>query len=198
MSIVCETCGYTNVNDVEFCEACGAEMTIPSTTSTSIESQTLVDSATSEKKLSPLPSPPPLDIYLEPDTIFLPSENVPSSDSISSITGIAKLISKIPNTPVSEFILDSSNSLIGRFDPDTGPVEVDLDGFLGDDTISRHHAEIYQEAGQWKIKDLGSTNGVFVKRLGQTRYAARIMSPETLFSGDEVAIAKIRFLFQVN
>ena len=69
---------------------------------------------------------------------------------------------------------------------------------MGDDTISRHHAEIYQEAGQWKIKDLGSTNGVFVKRLGQTRYAAIIMSPETLFSGDEVAIAKIRFLFQVN
>ena len=98
--------------------------------------------------------------------------------------------------PTSEFLLDGSNAVIGKFDPDMGPVDIDLDGFPGDETISRNHAEIYQEGGAWKIKDLGSTNSVFIKRAGQSKFGARITMPEILNSGDEIAIAKIRFLFQ--
>ena len=47
---------------------------------------------------------------------------------------------------------------------------IDLEGFPGDETISRHHAEIYQEGGMWKIKDLGSTNGLFIKQAGQSKF----------------------------
>ena len=36
----------------------------------------------------------------------------------------------------------------------------------------------------------------FIKPMGQTRFGARITTPESLNFGDEVAIAKIRFLFQ--
>ena len=114
----------------------------------------------------------------------------------SSPVGVVKLVSKQSNCPIGEFILDSDNMIVGRFDPDTGPVDIDLEGFNGEDTISRNHAEIYLEAGQWKIKDLGSVNGVFIKRAGQTRFSARITTPEVLNLGDEVAIAKIRFLFE--
>jgi pSer/pThr/pTyr-binding forkhead associated (FHA) protein len=77
-----------------------------------------------------------------------------------------------------------------------GPVDIDLEPFSGGDTVSRNHAEIYQEGGVWKIKDLGSTNGIFIKSAGQTRFAARITVPETLNSGDEIAFGKVRFLFQ--
>ncbi len=108
----------------------------------------------------------------------------------------ARLIAKQAGSPIPEFTLDSGNAIIGRFDPDTGPVDVDLEGFKGEDTISRNHAEIYQEGGQWKVKDLGSVNGVFIKRSGESRFSARITMPEIVHPGDEIAIAKIRFLFQ--
>jgi pSer/pThr/pTyr-binding forkhead associated (FHA) protein len=85
---------------------------------------------------------------------------------------------------------------VGIFDPDTGPVEIDLETFFGGETVSRNHAEIYQELGTWKIKDLGSTNGVFIKPPGQPRFSARITIPTPLNSGDEIAFGKVRFLFQ--
>ncbi len=77
-----------------------------------------------------------------------------------------------------------------------GPVDIDLEEFPGSETVSRNHAEIYSEGGFWKIKDLGSTNGIFIKRTGQTRFGARITVPETINLGDEVAFGKVRFLFQ--
>jgi pSer/pThr/pTyr-binding forkhead associated (FHA) protein len=199
MKIICKACNYENVDNIEYCEACGVELTMPST------STELVDSKVEQSALE-LPDNPfdgmepssPIPPLPEPiqDT---PLPKIPSSSSsVFSGNETVKLISRLPNAPVQEFILDVPNLLIGRFDPDSGPVEVDLEGFPGEDTISRHHAEIYQEGGSWKIKDLGSTNGVFIKRAGETRYAARITTPQPLFHGDEVAIAKIRFLFSVD
>ncbi|QUS60496.1 FHA domain-containing protein [Synechocystis sp. PCC 7338] len=211
MSITCEACGYTNPADVEFCAACGSELSqvmatppppvlepeivVPETPSSSSDLMDL----NFEQPLVPTPPPPSTaeseTVFVSPESSFPPkSVESPSTNAPS----LAKLISRLPNAPVAEFLLDSPSCLIGRFDPDSGPVEVDLDGFPGDDTISRNHAEIYQESGSWKIKDLGSTNGVFIKRAGENRYGARITTPQPLWSGDEVAIAKIRFLFQMD
>lgn len=183
--IICDACGYENPDNVAFCEACGTELTvspIPAPTSSTEDpfAATPVESVSSPT----FPTQKPTD-----ETVSSPSAPV--------TFGTAKLVAKAPKPPSSEFILDNNN-IIGRFDPDTGPVEIDLDGFPGEDTISRNHAEIYQEGGHWKIKDLGSTNGVFIKRAGQTRFGARITLPETLMPGDEIAIAKIRFLFQAS
>jgi pSer/pThr/pTyr-binding forkhead associated (FHA) protein len=86
--------------------------------------------------------------------------------------------------------------LIGRFDPDTGLVDIDLEKFTNGDMISCNHAEIYREQGQWKVKDLGSANGVYIKRMGQSRFCTRITKPEVLNANDEIAFAIIRFLFQ--
>lgn len=180
MSITCQACSYENPDTVQFCEACGSELIVP----------TLIIPPVNTVNPSPVvpPIPSTQDIY--------PEFDITASPSPPSI-GTAKLLAKMPNAPATEFVLENTN-LIGRFDPDTGPVDIDLEGFLGEDTITRHHAEVYQEGGQWKIKDLGSTNGVFIKRSGQNRFNARITQPETILSGDEVAIAKIRFLFQIS
>ena len=70
-----------------------------------------------------------------------------------------------------------------------GPVDIDLESFPGNETISCQHAEIYQEGGVWKIQDLDSTNGVFIKPTGQTRFNAKITQPEIINPGDEIAIA---------
>ncbi len=191
MTITCPACSYDNADDSEFCDACGYELGSPSAPPVSTPVS------------APVWSPSAPTIVLSQDStndIFTPTPPPtfpPSPPTFPPSTGTARLISKQSNVPTSEFLLDGSNALIGKFDPDMGPVEIDLDGFSGDETISRHHAEIYQEGGMWKIKDLGSTNGVFIKRAGQSKFGARITMPEILNSGDEIAIAKIRFLFQI-
>ena len=183
MSILCTSCGYDKNPDAsEFCEACGAELSITDSPSVSTPVESIpVPEAPSfvEPQTSPLPS--------EPETVPAPTLSQTSPES-------AKLVAKQPNAPISEFFLES-NAIVGIFDPDTGPVDIDLEEFSGSETISRNHAEIYQEEGVWKIKDLGSTNGVFIKPAHQSRFGARITTPETINAGDEVAIAKVRFLF---
>jgi pSer/pThr/pTyr-binding forkhead associated (FHA) protein len=84
---------------------------------------------------------------------------------------------------------------VGRFDPSTGPVDIDLSGMKGEVHISRRHAEFALENGKWVIRDLGSTNGVYLKRVGQTAYGPRIAQPEILNDGDEVAFGNTKFLY---
>ena len=98
--------------------------------------------------------------------------------------------------PMVEFILDGSATIIGRPDPNSTNVKIDLTHFTDADTISRHHGMIYREHQTWKVKDLGSKNKVFIKRCGQNRFSSSITTPEILFSGDEIAFGKVRFLFQ--
>ena len=181
MTISCTTCGYDkNPDGSEFCDACGAELLATSASPTLIQTPTVepVDNNVS-------PPPPPKTTPIPITTIATPATAV-----------TARLIAKQPGVSTPEFPLDGSNAIIGIFDPDTGPVDIDLEEFSGNETVSRNHAEIYQEGGMWKIKDLGSTNGVFVKHSGETRFSARITIPEVISPGDEIAIAKVRFLFQ--
>jgi FHA domain len=84
---------------------------------------------------------------------------------------------------------------IGRFDSSTGPVDIDLSGMKGEVNISRRHAEFVLENDKWVIRDLGSTNGVYLKRVGQSAYSPRIMQPEILNDGDEIAFGNMKFLY---
>lgn len=193
MSATCPSCLHENPVGTEFCEVCGSEIgctsieaplpPLPVQTTASTEANSI---ATEIQPPIPQPAPP----------IPHPSPAIVNSPDATDRVDIAKLISKQAGSSISEFILDGSNVIVGRFDPDTGPVDLDLEGFTGDETISRNHAEIYSEGNQWKIKDLGSTNGVFIKRYGQKQFGARITIPEMMISGDEIAFGKIRFLFQ--
>jgi pSer/pThr/pTyr-binding forkhead associated (FHA) protein len=182
MTINCPSCGYDkNPLSTEYCEACGSELlaTVNTNSSPTIVQTSAPSIQSHENEL----------IQIEAPT---PTPNLSNTTSAS----IGRLISKQAGSPISEFSLDSNNATVGRFDPDTGPVDVDLEGFRGEETVSRSHAEIYYETQQWKVKDTGSTNGVFIKRSDQPRFGARITMPETLNSGDEIAFGKIRFLFQ--
>ncbi|RIH74086.1 Glycogen accumulation regulator GarA [Calidithermus terrae] len=86
--------------------------------------------------------------------------------------------------------------MVGRFDASTGPVEIDLTGIQGSENISRRHAELFFEGGAWKVRDLGSTNGVFVKRAGEAAYSPRLVEPATLHSGDELAFGNVIVVFE--
>jgi hypothetical protein len=142
-------------------------------------------------------TPPRPPINSTPEIIVTPPE--PNFDPLdpfaSPAATTARLIAKQPSAPQQEFPLDSV-ALVGIFDSDMGPVDIDLENFAGGETVSRNHGEIYPEADNWMIKDLGSTNGIFIKPNGQSRFGARITSPTCLNSGDEIAFGKVRFVFQ--
>jgi hypothetical protein len=197
--ITCSACGYDkNPDGSEFCDACGSELqAVAETVISSPQAATVIQSQTPQPQIPQILQIPqiPQTTYPTPTPTPISTPTRPITPSFPTTTTTARLIAKQPSPPVPEFSLDSS-SIVGIFDPDMGPVDIDLEPFSGGDTVSRNHAEIYQEGGVWKIKDLGSTNGIFIKSAGQTRFAARITVPETLNSGDEIAFGKVRFLFQ--
>lgn len=96
-----------------------------------------------------------------------------------------------------EFLLDKNRLVVGRIGLDEPEsVDINLSCFSGANTVSGKHAGIYQEAGEWNVIDLGSTNGTFIKRTGEQRFSKRITAPEILNSGDEIAFGKVRFRFE--
>lgn len=187
MSVTCPSCSYENPAGTEFCEVCGSEI-MPPVEAHAAPTQVQQTSSSYSDYAIEIQPPVPQPTFPQPTQSHVVTPTI-AADS-------ARLIAKQVGSSFPEFSLDGSNAIVGRFDPDSGPVDIDLEGFSGDEMISRHHAEIYYEGGQWKVKDLGSTNGVFIKRSGQTRFGARVVIPETVTSGDEIAFGKIRFVFQ--
>lgn len=183
--LTCSACGHENSDNMEFCEVCGTELS------------KLVDSS------PPVIDPPNSDSSSANDfPVYSPSLPVVSDPAINELPSrvilvgaLVQLTAKQANAPISKFSVDG-RVIVGRFDPDTGPVDIDLEGFPGEETVSRNHAEIYREGNQWIVKDLGSANGVFIRRLGQVRFGAKIINPEALAEGDEIAFGKVSFLIK--
>ena len=88
--------------------------------------------------------------------------------------------------------------VLGRFDSETGPVDVDLASMPEAMYVSRRHAELWKSAdGSWFIKDLGSHNGTFV-RSGEKPQFQRVSGEQLLSDGDEIALGNARFEFRTT
>lgn len=190
MSITCADCGYENPDDQGFCEACGVELAVAFTPLTSLPPAEI-----SPPPITQVPSIPSSPIEQPAANELFPGVAGSSVNSLP-VAATARLIAKQPGSSAPEFSLDGNNMLIGRYDSDTGPVDIDLEAFPGEETVSRNHAEIYMESGHWKVNDVGSANGIFIRRVGDSRFGTRLTSPEILNPGDEVAFGKVRFVFQ--
>jgi|GEM_PF-4807095 len=56
--------------------------------------------------------------------------------------------------------------------------------------VSRQHARIYPENGQWIIKDISSTNGIFI---------GNVVTPRAILKhGEKITIASIPFRFELQ
>lgn len=136
---------------------------------------------------------------------FLPEDRFQKAEEIILLLNAldsnnqARIIFQKDGYNVTEFILDSDNNIIGKSEgnPRQVKIKADLDGFPDSNTISRNHALIYRDNEEWKVKDLGSSNGTFIKRFGTNRYGGKITQPEILNCGDEIAFGKVKFLFQI-
>ncbi len=122
-----------------------------------------------------------------------PQPNTPANYSKSGSR--AKLIIQRGGTIGKEFMLTDSESNIGRWDADGGIFpDVDLDQDDPEAKVSRRHARIIHQSGQYLIEDLGSTNGTFINRGRRLLPGNR----HPLNNGDEIIVGKTFLKFVVE
>ncbi|MFQ5876124.1 MAG: cyclic nucleotide-binding domain-containing protein [Acidobacteriota bacterium] len=91
------------------------------------------------------------------------------------------------------FPITGETALIGRYDPVTGTrPEIDLTQVDINRSVSRRHARIVSQDGQFRIsEEVGALNGTFVN--GQRLTAGE---PVPVKSGDTVALGMVSFVFK--
>jgi len=87
--------------------------------------------------------------------------------------------------------------VIGRFDVESGPVDIDLGRLPEAEYLSRRHAQFDLRDGQnWSVSDLGSQNGTFHRSSGGAQFV-RVTQEQALTDGDEVSFGNARFEFRL-
>lgn len=97
-----------------------------------------------------------------------------------------------------EYSIDRKTAKIGCFDPETGPVDINLEGIPGSEQVSRQHGELKWDGHHWVIRDLGSTNGIFLRSPDADAWSNRITVPTPIYNGYEVAIGPVFFDFETS
>ena len=91
----------------------------------------------------------------------------------------ARLVMLSPPAPGAEFALSKELLRIGRAE--------DLDAWINHRSISREHAEIVRQGAEFRIRDLGSANGV--------RVNGKDVQRATLRRGDVIELGQVRFRY---
>ena len=200
MSLICTTCGGENPDGSEFCEECGVELmledlspapasAVPEPSAPFEEEAPEYDPWDSEQGSSP--SSPPTDVQSS-----VPQElDAALSPTAANVPGAKLELIQQGQGTGTVFELFTTPIVVGKFDPDQGPIDIDLSGLPGQEHISRQHAELHYDSG-WMVRDLGSTNGVFIRKAGQPKFQPRLLSTTRLEDGDEVAFGNVRFRFR--
>lgn len=87
-------------------------------------------------------------------------------------------------------------TVVGRFDPDSGPIGVDLGGLPDGSYVSRKHARIEFGEHGWTVQDLGSSNGTWMKQQGEWVR----LDPDTSMSladGDHISFGQAQVAFEL-
>ncbi len=79
---------------------------------------------------------------------------------------------------------------------DTIPPDIDVSGFPDSQIVSRIHADIRQEAGNFYLEDTGSANGTYVNHIPLQKGSRHLLR-----NGDRIALGKedkVSFIFKVD
>lgn len=179
----CQVCGANIPEGQTVCPDCGTEVSAQGTFSSSLEQPAVAPTA-GRQEVVPTPAPPPA---------------VPTP-AVTAPAGIARLLVMRAGALTGEEFSIGGRVIIGRFDQETGPVDIDLSHLPEAGYISRNHAEIYQdESGQWYVKDLGSRNGTYIRSKGSQRFQQiPANQPAPINDGDELAFGNARFVFRTQ
>lgn len=190
----CQACGANNLNESQFCDECGAMLM----KNEDAGNEAVKMSGGFQTQMSDMPvfqstnitsvGIPNISEVIKEAEKSLEKSKEPKPKNVH-----ANLVIERGNLVGSEFPLSTDESLIGRWDADNGIFpDVDLDRYDPEAKISRRHARILHNDGQYAIEDLGSTNGTFVNR-------GRRLIPgnsQLLKDGDEIIVGKtfLRFI----
>ena len=123
--------------------------------------------------------------------MLAPAPPAPAAKS-EALTG--KLVIERGRAAGKQFPIHNEEAYIGRWDADGGIFpDVDLDADDPEAKVSRRHARIVRQSGQYYVEDLGSTNGTFINR------GRRLLPGDrhALNDGDELIIGKMFMRFYV-
>jgi hypothetical protein len=106
----------------------------------------------------------------------------------------ARLVIEKGRSTGKQFMLSDVEAQIGRWDADGGIFpDVDLDTDDPEAKVSRRHARITLNNGQYFLEDLGSTNGTFINRGKRLAPGQR----QALCDGDEIIVGKTFLRFHI-
>lgn len=172
--VKCSVCGIENPDGIEFCNECGTLL--------KVEEPLQPQVVTHEEAISKEEEVSPKAVVEEERR---PPRRIP--------TILARLEVKRHGSLTNEiFEIGGEEVTLGRFSPDTGPVDIDFSKLPESEYISRRHARIKKENDKWFIEDLGSTNGVFVNR------GSRITQKTEINDGDEIALGNLLVVFKIT
>ena len=163
---VCPSCGATNPAGEAFCSNCGSMLGAPP----------VADTSTPAPAVSVAPSPAPA-----------PEPAVASAPAALN----ARLIVEADNQ---EFDLSGKdNILIGREDAVSNIFpDIDLTPHGGEEGgVSRMHARVFVENGQYMLEDENSTNFTFLNRQRLTG-----KTPTLLHDNDEIKLGRVLLRFK--
>jgi len=198
----CPICGHENPEGVEYCEDCGASQTAP------VAAPSGAPPSASDEPPGGTPRDPEQDAPPAPSAATAPpGAPIAAPPGIGAAptgapTGGARprlVVTRLGALTGDEIPLKADRLVVGRFDPETGPVDIDLSTAEESAHVSGRHGELYREPdGRWLVRDLGSTDGVFVKGSADADFGPRLTAPRELASGDEVAFGNARFVFRTD
>jgi serine/threonine-protein kinase len=97
------------------------------------------------------------------------------------------------------FTLEKNDTLLGRRDPLSNIFpEVDLSRFDPQTKISRRHARIWREGGNFLVEDLGSSNGTTIVSSKLDPFRLEPHKPHTLTDGDRIRVGDTTLHFVVG
>lgn len=214
----CLTCGASVADDAEVCPDCGMEFesasapaAAPAAPATPAASSDAADFAADFGGDNAAVAPINLDapafefsgsestVVLEKSAAAAAPDAATPPPMEPAATAMAQITLRRGGALTGETFRFGGGAVVGRFDPDSGPVDVDLAPLPEASYVSRHHAEFRHDAGsgQWFVKDMGSSNGTFW-RAGAAGAFARLSGEQELNAGDEISLGNARFEFGVD
>jgi FHA domain len=186
--ITCQRCKTENLEGSQYCDECGAPLK-PNNSGAEPRFNPIhsnPDGQNGSRKSAKIPQP---EIAAGQGA---PAMNL--SSSLGSRNGPhAMLVIERGRSIGKQFMLSELESQIGRWDADGGIFpDIDLDADDPEAKVSRRHARISLNNGQYFVEDLGSTNGTFVNRGKRLMPGIR----QALNDGDEIIVGKTFLRFK--
>ncbi|NNE73785.1 MAG: FHA domain-containing protein [Acidimicrobiales bacterium] len=159
----CPSCGHENPTGSNFCSSCGRQLIDAADTPTDA-----IDVVSLHADTSDTGETPAVDDDFE-------------ADRAKVLRGVGLFVVRRGPKAGSRYALDADTITAGR--------HPDSDIFLDDVTVSRRHAEVRNQNGDYAVRDVGSLNGTYLnKNLVDDTFVP-------LSDGDELQVGKFKLVF---